>query len=127
MKNNKALSLIGLATKAGKTVSGEFSTEKSIKTGKGYLAIVAGDSSDNTKKKFRNMCEFYEVPLYILSDKETLGHAMGKEFRASLAVQDWNFAEAIRKVMRGRSSRAYHCCLRKRPEPKRKKRSGECF
>ena len=99
MKNNKALSLIGLATKAGKTVSGEFSTEKSIKTGKGYLAIVAGDSSDNTKKKFRNMCEFYEVPLYILSDKETLGHAMGKEFRASLAVQDWNFAEAIRKVL----------------------------
>ena len=68
-------------------------------TGKGYLAIVAGDSSDNTKKKFRNMCEFYEVPLYILSDKETLGHAMGKEFRASLAVQDWNFAEAIRKVL----------------------------
>ena len=56
LKNNKALSLIGLATKAGKTVSGEFSTEKSIKTGKGYLAIVAGDSSDNTKKKFRNMC-----------------------------------------------------------------------
>ena len=52
MKNNKALSLIGLATKAGKTVSGEFSTEKSIKTGKGYLAIVAGDSSDNTKKRF---------------------------------------------------------------------------
>ena len=95
MKNNKALSLIGLATKAGKTVSGEFSTEKSIKTGKGYLAIVAGDSSDNTK------CEFYEVPLYILSDKETLGHAMGKEFRASLAVQDWNFAEAIMKVLQG--------------------------
>ena len=43
------------------------------------------------------MCEFYEVPLYILSDKETLGHAMGKEFRASRAVQDWNLAEAIRK------------------------------
>ena len=61
----------------------------------------AGDSSDNTKKKFRNMCEFYEVPLYILSDKETLGHAMGKEFRASLAVQDWNFAEAIMKVLQG--------------------------
>ena len=24
---------------------------------------------------------------------------MGKEFRASLAVQDWNFAEAIMKVL----------------------------
>ncbi len=42
MKNNRVLSLIGLATKAGKTVSGEFSTEKSVKTGKGLLVIVAG-------------------------------------------------------------------------------------
>ena len=78
MENNKALSLIGLATKAGKTVSGEFSTEKSVKTGKGYLAIVAGDSSENTKKKFRNMCTYYEVPLYILSDKEALGPCHGQ-------------------------------------------------
>ena len=64
MKNNRVLSLIGLATKAGKTVSGEFSTEKSVKTGKGFLALVADDASENTKKKFRNMCTYYEVPLY---------------------------------------------------------------
>ena len=62
MKNDKILSLIGLATKAGKTVSGEFSTEKSVKTGKGYLVLVAADASENTQKKFRNMCGFYEVP-----------------------------------------------------------------
>ena len=63
LKNNKTLSLIGLATKAGKTVSGEFSTEKSVKTGKGFLVMVAEDASENTKKKFRNMCTFYEVPI----------------------------------------------------------------
>lgn len=51
MKNSKVLSLIGLATKAGKTVSGEFSTEKSVKTGKGFLALVADDASENTKKE----------------------------------------------------------------------------
>ena len=95
MKNNKILSLVGLATKAGKTVSGEFSTEKSVKTGKGFLVLVAGDASENTKKKFRNLCSFYEVPVYFLFDKESLGRAMGKEFRASLAVQDENFAKAI--------------------------------
>ena len=95
MKNNKILSLIGLATKAGKTVSGEFSTEKSVKTGKGLLVIVAEDASENTKKKFRNMCSFYEVPISFLSDKESLGRAMGKEYRACLAVQDENFAKAI--------------------------------
>lgn len=95
MINNKVLSLIGLATKAGKTVSGEFSTEKSVKTGRGFVVLVAEDASENTKKKFRNMCSFYEVPVYFLSDKEGLGRAMGKEFRASLAVQDENFAKAI--------------------------------
>ena len=99
MRNNKALSMIGLATKAGKTASGEFSTEKAVKTGKAYLVLVADDASENTKKKFRNMCTFYEVPLYFLSDKVGLGRAMGKEFRASLAVTDESFAKAIQKEL----------------------------
>ena len=99
MSQNRVLSMIGLAQKAGKTASGEFSTEKAVKTGCAALVIVSTESSDNTKKKFRNMCTYYEVPLYILSDKEALGHAMGKEFRASLAVQDANFAQAIMKVL----------------------------
>ena len=33
LKLNKALSLISLATKAGKTASGEFCTEKEVKSG----------------------------------------------------------------------------------------------
>ena len=97
MKLNKALSLISLATKAGKTASGEFCTEKEVKSGKAELVIVAEDASDNTKQKFKNMCEFYEVPIYFYGDKDTLGHAMGKEFRASLAVIDHGFANGIKK------------------------------
>ena len=97
MKLSKALSMISLATKAGKTASGEFSTEKEVKSGFAELVIVAEDASDNTKKKFKNMCEFYEVPIYIYGDKNTLGHAMGKEFRASLAVTDHGFAKGIMK------------------------------
>ena len=89
--------MIGLATKAGKTASGEFCTAKEIKTGRAALVIVAGDASDNTKKKFRNMCEYYEVPICFYADKDTLGHAMGKEFRASLAVLDTGFAKGIMK------------------------------
>lgn len=99
MTNSKILSLIGLATKAGKIVSGEFSTEKSVKTGKGFLVVAAEDASENTKKKFRNMCSFYQVPIYFYGDKESLGRAMGKEYRACLAVQDENFAKAIMKEL----------------------------
>ena len=57
MNCNKVLSLIGLSTKAGKIVSGEFSTEKAVKTGKAWLVIVSAEASDNTKKKFHNMSE----------------------------------------------------------------------
>ena len=95
MKNSsKVLSLVGLATRAGKTVSGEFSTEKSVKTGKGFLVLVAEDASENTRKKFRDMCDFYEVPVYVFGDKEELG-----KYCASLAVQDENFAKAIMKEL----------------------------
>ena len=102
MKQDKVLSLIGLATKAGQTASGEFMTEREVKTGRAALVIVAGDSSDNTKKKFRDMCEFYKVPIYFYGDKDTLGHAMGKEFRASLAILDEGFAKGIQKELKTR-------------------------
>lgn len=99
MKNNKLLSLVGLATKAGKVVSGEFATEKEIKSGRAHIAIIADDASDNTKKKFRNMCEFYDVPFYLYGDKGLLGHAIGKEYRASLAILDEGFTKGIKKYL----------------------------
>ena len=55
--------MMGLAAKSGNVVSGEFSTEKAVKTGKAFLVIVADDSSDNTKKHFSDMTAFYEVPI----------------------------------------------------------------
>lgn len=101
MNQNKILSLLGLAQKAGKVASGEFSTEKSVKSGKSFLVIVADDSSDNTKKMFSNMCEYYEVPIYFFSDKVSLGHHIGKEFRASLSVNDEGFAKSLKKQLDG--------------------------
>ena len=49
-KRDKVLSLIGLAMKAGKCVSGETMTESETKSGKAKFVIVAGDASENTKK-----------------------------------------------------------------------------
>lgn len=93
------MGLIGLATKAGKTAGGEFLTEREVKSGRADLVIVAEDASENTKKKFQNMCEYYKVPIRFYGDKDTLGHAMGKQFRASLAVLDEGLAKGIRKHM----------------------------
>ena len=65
--NNKVLSLLGLATKAGKIASGEFSTEKSVKSGKGFLVLVAADASENTKKKFKG--ERSRLPTWIIPEQ----------------------------------------------------------
>lgn len=96
----KVFSYIGLATKAGKLLSGEFSTEKAVKEGKAQLVIVAADASDNTKKMFTNMCTYYKVPIYFFSDKIKLGHAMGKEFRASLVLLDKGLAGMVEKQLK---------------------------
>ena len=101
-RRDKVLSLIGLAMKAGRCVSGEMMTETETKSGRAKLVIVASDASENTKKKFRDMCEFYKVPIYFYGDKDTLGHAMGKEFRASLAILDNGFADGIQKDLKNR-------------------------
>lgn len=97
--NKKIFSLLGLATKAAQIVSGEFMTEKTVKAGKAHLVIVATDASTNTRKTFYNTCTYYKVPIYVFGSKEELGHAMGKELRASLAVTDAGFSKAIVKQM----------------------------
>ena len=92
-EDKKILNLIGLATKAGKAPSGEFSTAKAV--------------TENTKKMFRNMCTDYEVPLYYFGKKEELGRAMGKEMRASLAIVDGGFAGALEKLMNDNGGSEY--------------------
>ena len=95
--DNKILSLFGLAARAGRLASGEFQTETAVKSGTAYLVVVAEDASDNTKKLFQDKCSFYKVPLITLGTKEELGHAIGKEYRASLALLDEGFAKAVMK------------------------------
>ena len=100
MKESKVLSLLSLAEKAGKVKSGEFMTEKTVKSRGAFLVFVAKDASENTRKKFTDMCAYYQVPIYLFSNKAELGHAIGKEFRASLAVADEGLAKAMEKQLK---------------------------
>lgn len=94
---DKVYSMIGMAAKAGYVVSGEFSTEKAIKSGKACLVVIASDASENTGKRFTDMCAYRNIPICIYGDKEELGHAIGKEMRVNLAITERGFANSIRK------------------------------
>jgi ribosomal protein L7Ae-like RNA K-turn-binding protein len=97
LKQNKVESLLGLCTRSRNLVSGEFATEGAVKDGSAWLVLVATDASANTKKLFKDKCSFYEVPCFEYGTKESLGHAIGKEIRASIAVLDEGFAKSIMK------------------------------
>ncbi len=100
----RMLGTLGLAMKAGRLVSGEFMTERAIRDGDARLVLIADDASDNTKKKFRDSCRYYHVPIIITADKQILGGAIGKRERASMAVTDAGFAGTIRKSFTGEVS-----------------------
>ena len=95
-QNHKVLSLIGLSMKARKVESGGFCTEKAVKSGSARLVIISSEASENTRRKFADMCEYRKIPWYVFGEKEELGHAMGKEFRATLAITDENLAAAVK-------------------------------
>lgn len=102
---DKVLNMIGISARAGKIKSGEFAAEKAIKSGIAVLVILAGDASDGTKKKFRNSAAFYHVPVLEYADKDTLGHAMGKDLRSVAAVIDRGLGEAIQKAAKNEGGR----------------------
>jgi ribosomal protein L7Ae-like RNA K-turn-binding protein len=87
--------MLGMAQRAGAVGSGGFMTETNVKSSKAFLVVVASDASDNTQKDFRDMCEHYGVPIRFYGNRENLGHCIGKEFRASLAVTDEGLAKKI--------------------------------
>ncbi|MBE5866021.1 MAG: 50S ribosomal protein L7ae [Lachnospiraceae bacterium] len=99
LKQNKVLSLLGLAMRGRNLVSGEFQTLEAVKNGSAMLVIIAEDASANTKKLFTNKCTFYEVPVYEYGTKDELGRAIGKDMRSSLGVSDAGLAEAIIKQL----------------------------
>lgn len=99
MKPDKVLSMLGIAAKANSVASGEFMTEQAVKSHEAFLVIIAEDASANTKKMFRNMCEFYKTKLVFYGTKVSLGHSIGKEYRASLAITNEGLADTICKKL----------------------------
>lgn len=99
-QEEKILSMIGLAFRAGKAVGGEFASEKAVKSGKARLVIVAKDASANTRKKFTDMCRFYDVAMESIATRADLGRWTGKTYRASICILDEGFANTVKEKIR---------------------------
>ena len=91
------LSMLGLAQKAGRIASGEFATEKAVRSGRANLILLTEDASANTQKKITDMAAYYELPLIIYGNKADVGRSIGKGERSMLAVLDAGFAASLEK------------------------------
>lgn len=89
LRPDKVLSMLGIAAKSGSVVSGEFSTEKAVKEGRAYLVIVAGDSSDNTKKIFPIWPIFMRFQCIFILTKRHWDTVLEKNFVPSLGNCKW--------------------------------------
>lgn len=107
MMKHKALSMLGMAMRAGKLVTGDETVLKAVRQGKAKLVIVAADASDNTKKKFRDKCATYNAKCLEAFDRVTLGEAIGKSERVILGLTDAGFAKSIVQSLTEPSEVAY--------------------
>jgi ribosomal protein L7Ae-like RNA K-turn-binding protein len=96
---DRIYSFMGLAAKAGKLLSGDETCERALKTGKVYLVVVSEDASDNTRKKFKDMCSYRNINYRIFGEKELIGRFTGKGERSVIAIKDINFAGHLVKMI----------------------------
>jgi ribosomal protein L7Ae-like RNA K-turn-binding protein len=70
MKSNQWMSLLGLANRARKIISGEELAVKEIRSGRAKLILLAADASQNTTKKITDKCNFYNIPMKTVENRE---------------------------------------------------------
>ena len=97
---NKVLSLIGMAKKAGKLITGTDMAVDAIrnKRDKVKLLFCSADASQTTVKRIRNTSEYYKIPLCTLDfDKTELARIVGNRYGQTsvIAVTDEGFAKAM--------------------------------
>ncbi|WP_307191243.1 YlxQ family RNA-binding protein [Mesobacillus stamsii] len=95
MNANQWMSLLGLANRARKIISGEELSVKEIRSGKAKLILLSADASANTTKKITDKCKSYNVPCKMVPDRFQLGKAIGKDARVVVALLDEGFAKKL--------------------------------
>lgn len=97
--SQKCIQLLGLANKARKIVTGEDLVLTEVKSKRAKMVFLASDASANTEKKMTDKCTYYGIQVIRNFDRVSLGTAIGKEARVSLAVLDAGFAKKMIQIL----------------------------
>lgn len=91
----KIRSLLALANKAGKAVSGSDKVLDALRRGEAAILILAADISGESRAKFLAVAAKAGIETFVFSMKDRLGAPLGKEIRTAIAVQPGSFAKTL--------------------------------
>lgn len=91
-----ALTMLGLALRAGSLAVGEEPVTEACHTGHARVVLLAADAADNTVDRAARLVGDRDVPLVILPyEKSRVGFHLGRGSCALLAVTDAGLAAAV--------------------------------
>ncbi|WP_059105205.1 YlxQ family RNA-binding protein [Shouchella shacheensis] len=93
------LSLLGLCQRANQLTTGEELVLKEVRERALALVLLSADASAGTKKKVLDKCGYYQIPVYVTSDRRTLGRAIGKAERVVIGVRSEGFAKKLATLL----------------------------
>lgn len=93
---SKISGLVGLALRQGTVSLGLSKAVELIRSNKASIAFIDSSASKNAEKRMINSCNYYNVPLYIVSEN-MLEKATGKADLKVLALPKGNLSDEIKK------------------------------
>lgn len=95
-QTSRALSLLGLAKRAGAVAGGTELVRGLCRSGKACLVLLADDCSENSAKRVRDCCAYYGVQLLEPGvSMQRLGKAIGMREASAAAVGNAGLAGQI--------------------------------
>jgi len=92
---SEALSLLGLARRAGAVVPGVEATRRSLEAGRVRLVLLATDASETQYRKVRALVRRRNVPVRRVSDKGMLGACVGRGTLSVVGVTSSSFVRLL--------------------------------
>lgn len=101
---SEALSLLGLARRAGDTAPGTDATRRALRAGGVRVVLTAADASKTQLKKILGLLRSRSVPHRVVADRSTLGKALGTAPVSAVAVTNPSLAQRILEELPPRST-----------------------
>ena len=97
--NERLLSLLGLARRAGKLSMGFDASAEAMRRGEAALLLLSDDLSERTNKSIRSVAEQYNISVVCCGcGMDAMGHAAGRKKTGIITVCDNGFAEKMKAL-----------------------------